>query len=301
MKRHENAKEFVCTICSAAFNAQPDLATHRWLKHQEKLDSYDCEVCGQSFPKLRQYKVHMKEHQPKQPPKKRPRITPYKELEQCSFCFRLFKNLKEHIRIIHQNERPYQCDECEKAFGTNKMLFAHKKLHLRGGPKKVRKRNQKFGKKCSSLHHLQKVKAEKKSKPIVNSSIERVTCELCGVDVNKKYLVYHMTREHQIKLDDNITCEFCGILVEKVRYASHIKKDHKKPSEQKKSHCEYCGKTFKSEIFSFFSVNFSSNSILTFQISSILRLISSDMKILASFSAHTARKLTPPNSISTNT
>ena len=36
-------------------------------------------------------------------------------------------NLKIHVERVHENKKPFECDECEKAYGQNRELKNHKK------------------------------------------------------------------------------------------------------------------------------------------------------------------------------
>jgi len=53
---------------------------------------------------------------------------PY-ECDVCDKAFRQSSDLKKHMRI-HTNEKPYECDVCEKRFTTSSDLQRHvRNLH----------------------------------------------------------------------------------------------------------------------------------------------------------------------------
>uniref|UniRef100_A0A7S2ZSQ5 C2H2-type domain-containing protein n=1 Tax=Rhodosorus marinus TaxID=101924 RepID=A0A7S2ZSQ5_9RHOD len=52
----------------------------------------------------------------------------------CTKCLSKFtrrKNLKEHIRVVHDQDRPYGCTVCGRMFGTRNNMQRHMKMvHL---------------------------------------------------------------------------------------------------------------------------------------------------------------------------
>ena len=52
----------------------------------------------------------------------------------CHFCGKSYKKasgLKVHIATIHNKEKKFRCDECDKSFGRLDTLNKHKRLHTR--------------------------------------------------------------------------------------------------------------------------------------------------------------------------
>ena len=47
--------------------------------------------------------------------------------EKCSKVFTLKKNLRQHIKIVHEKQKLHECGLCQKKFGRKQ----HKELHLR--------------------------------------------------------------------------------------------------------------------------------------------------------------------------
>lgn len=61
---------------------------------------------------------------------------PYKqfvcEIKGCGKRFRRSEHLKRHIRSLHTNEKPYQCDRCMKRFSRSDNLAQHSRIHKAG-------------------------------------------------------------------------------------------------------------------------------------------------------------------------
>ena len=72
----------------------------------------------QAFRQLGNLKNHMRIHTNERP----------YECDVCEKRFRDSSNLKKHMRI-HTNEKPYECDVCDKAFRESQHLKRHKRTH----------------------------------------------------------------------------------------------------------------------------------------------------------------------------
>jgi hypothetical protein len=126
---------YVCRICSASFNKQGLLKTHKRVKHPISLpniptpihkpprspppDGFKCSKCDEYFPDRRRKQNHYM------------RVHRDREKYACKVCPRKFVStyrLRIH-EASHSDARPFQCETCPKAFRTDKDLKKHVWTH----------------------------------------------------------------------------------------------------------------------------------------------------------------------------
>ena len=100
MKMHENGgKKFKCETCKRTFYNKKAIGSHV-CKHNV------CDICGEKFQRARNLEMHKKMH--------------YGEVifpcGQCESLFLTKKKHRAHVRELHEKERKYKCDMCEKRF-----------------------------------------------------------------------------------------------------------------------------------------------------------------------------------------
>ncbi|KAK9744839.1 Zinc-finger associated domain (zf-AD) [Popillia japonica] len=97
-----------------------------------------CKDCNRSF-RWKYYKVHLKLHQGDRPFK----------CDQCDKMFVQAHQLKNHHRV-HTDEAPFSCNTCGKTFKNSQNLYVHKAQHTEGRPHKCEKCDKRF----KSIHVL---------------------------------------------------------------------------------------------------------------------------------------------------
>ncbi len=168
---YEDREKFICDHCPSIFLHEDSLKKHIELKHRAPSDRTTCYQCKQSFSDERYLIQHYQSVHNSIPPgfddkealicdqcpsiffnkkslamhsKKKhfkgkrvveEAVSDAKRVKKCPHCEKTFitnVNYIEHIRSKHENNTPFQCDECHRSFGTKSKLRVHKKnMHQR--------------------------------------------------------------------------------------------------------------------------------------------------------------------------
>ncbi|EDV96636.1 zinc finger protein draculin [Drosophila grimshawi] len=138
-QEHHKLRQFDCQICQKTIETDEDLASH--LKKHSSVKAHVCEVCNSYFTQKSQYNVHMRMHTGERP-------------YQCRICQQTFAHssvLKLHIRK-HTGEKPFRCQLC-----TDEVAFSQL-AHLKNHMKKIHKQQKPYM--CPSCHEFFKIKVE---------------------------------------------------------------------------------------------------------------------------------------------
>ncbi|XP_067634778.1 uncharacterized protein [Eurosta solidaginis] len=121
MDRHNNVRNFKCAHCEKAFLSKHDLRVHTRTHTGDR--PYECEICGKDFLILQHLKMHRYSHT-------------NKSIE-CSECKQKFispSTLRLHQQSIHNSDRRFQCEFCDKRFRRKHHLTSHYNVHTKTGP-----------------------------------------------------------------------------------------------------------------------------------------------------------------------
>eukprot|EP00092_Neocalanus_flemingeri_P029541 GFUD01032084.1.p1 GENE.GFUD01032084.1~~GFUD01032084.1.p1 ORF type:complete len:464 (-),score=93.06 GFUD01032084.1:57-1448(-) len=120
-KDHNLPKPHVCEICGKTFVLNSDLINHMYIHSEEK--KFKCEECGASFHQKRVLGEHKLKHKVK-----RGTYTGASTVC-CGKVFTSKQRLKLHVQVVHENQKPFECEECKKLFARQDTLRQHKLIH----------------------------------------------------------------------------------------------------------------------------------------------------------------------------
>lgn len=86
-----------------------------------------CELCYKTFTRRSSLKEHLKLHTNDRDDHSTIRCV----VEGCPKIFTSSKNMRTHVRVIHEGSRPFKCniDGCGKTFGYKHLYMFHKRSH----------------------------------------------------------------------------------------------------------------------------------------------------------------------------
>ena len=246
----ETAVKFRCDICRKNFRSEVKFKNHQNGFHGA-LKNFECKKCGKNYVKKHNFAGH--------------KCKIEEEIEYCQICDKIFYNsqaLKRHQKRKHdgslmkntndvvlqkkasqKNQDLFECDVCEKKFGSPRNLqrhikFAHKvdKITICGI----------CDKKCYSASSLirhqdavhSKIDSKGENLTIIKegtgkkgSELREFVCAVCrGKFYNLNVLFQHVKAVHVIKNNSNdqtFNCDNCGMnFGKKLRLELHLTAMH---------------------------------------------------------------------------
>ena len=205
LTKHEKIhlpKNHQCGTCGQKFFNEYNLKNHEQIKHGES--GPICDYCGVKFPSIFMYNKHKIQ-------RIKTGVCPEENIiHECKHCGKIFPQkhkLDQHVRIKHDQIKPFKCDQCEMAFGYKRGLKSHvEHIHLK---------------------------------------LREHVCEECGKDfTTKQNLVDHLQVIHRgIPLEKKHQCKQCEKRFQTPgQLNEHVKGKHENLMQY---FCEYCPKQFK--------------------------------------------------------
>uniref|UniRef100_A0AAQ5XXS9 C2H2-type domain-containing protein n=1 Tax=Amphiprion ocellaris TaxID=80972 RepID=A0AAQ5XXS9_AMPOC len=214
---------------------------------------FSCSACDRSFPLLSSLLTHQHSHTPEQrllaeaeaeivcPPSlslslplpsspgradKQQEERPYR----CSECGKAFKGssgLKYHMRD-HTGERPYRCTECGKSFKRSSLLSIHQRVHT--GVRAFQCPHCPLTFKWSS-HYQYHLRQHTGERPYV--------CKECG----KSFKNTSCLRRHS-QMHSGLRPHTCSVCSKSFSQTSNLKQHERTHSGERPFQCTHCSKSF---------------------------------------------------------
>ncbi|XP_055372765.1 zinc finger protein 41-like [Condylostylus longicornis] len=210
-------KNFECEECHQKFTRESNYLYHIKKSHK---GLPPCEFCGKVCKTKQKLRLHLELHLP---PEEREKL-----LYKCPHCTKKFTQsakVKEHVRAIHLQEKPFVCEQCGKNFASQSNLCSHKRTHdnqsrlkcsicpkIFNNPHKLRfhikHTHNSIGHPCSVCGQVLKTRKTLRNHMLIHSDDKPFKCNYCGKDFKRdKNLQIHMITHSGLK---PFVCRFCS-------------------------------------------------------------------------------------------
>ncbi|KAM9242797.1 uncharacterized protein PS065_001472 [Dugong dugon] len=158
--------------------------------------------------------------------RKRNEERPY-ECKECGKAFSRSSSLNTHVRI-HSGERPYECKECGRAFSHSSSLTEHVRIHSGERPYECKECGKAFSRSSHLINHVRTHNGERPYK-----------CKECGKAFSHFSILTRHTRIHSGERP--YKCKECG---KAFSHSSTLTKHVRIHSGERPYVCKECGKAF---------------------------------------------------------
>jgi len=114
---HSTERPYLCQTCAKAFRTVKQLQVHETAVHSGTRP-YCCETCGARFAAASSFVIHKRLHSGV-------------KAFWCGACGKTFltsSQLKDHVIVMHTNDKPYSCPVCYLTFGLRRAMRRHVKV-----------------------------------------------------------------------------------------------------------------------------------------------------------------------------
>ncbi|CAL1544393.1 unnamed protein product [Lymnaea stagnalis] len=292
---HKEKDPFICRHCSKAFHLELSLSIHKLghLKYNSSLDPridpgfirkvmkfFSCPLCDFQYQKKVQLTHHMKNVHPDEEYHRCSKCnfscltedeltshlsSPAHEEESrtlCPLCGTATKDIRQHIRRTHNDNRPFLCTQC----GFKAKTFTHLNTHMviHDPVKRIQcdicdykcrtkdqlkkhlvKHSTEKEFKCNLCHFACKTSMSLKRHMQIHKTPNKYVCYICEFTTHDKLILRrHKAQEHILKA--SYKCRECDSHFERiVELKKHALAEHKSEKTEFCSYCDFTGQTLE--------------------------------------------------------
>ncbi|XP_063702321.1 zinc finger protein 155-like isoform X2 [Culicoides brevitarsis] len=119
----DERREFQCSHCDKAFFHKRSLTNHEEVQHLGTANKFICDICGLKSNSRGDLHKHKLRHE-----KIKQHECPY---EECGKRFTTNAEVVSHIKFRHIKEKNFPCEHCDLKFVTSSARLNHMKVHTR--------------------------------------------------------------------------------------------------------------------------------------------------------------------------